>query len=313
MNRLGSENKPFLFIIDYCLKNMIVLPFDISKKKGALFDINGLKNYSDKIISKEFEITVKPVSYKIYKRSYDIVQKHLRLGNSYLVNLTFPTEIETNYSLEEIFFSSSAKYKLLYKDLFTVFSPETFVKIIDGKIYSYPMKGTIKADKENAEEILLKDEKEIAEHITIVDLIRNDLNMVAHDIKVLKFRYIDRLKTSRGEILQTSSEICGTLPQNYNEKIGDIISALLPAGSITGAPKKSTIDIIKESEIYDRGFYTGIFGYFDGKNLDSAVMIRFIEKSEEKLFFKSGGGITVYSDPESEYQEMIDKVYAQIN
>ena len=86
--------------------------------------------------------------------------------------------------------------------------------------------------------------------------------------------------------------------------------SMLPAGSISGAPKKKTVEIITEAEGYDRGYYTGVFGCFDGENLDSAVMIRFIEKQESgELLFKSGGGLTVYSDPDSEYREMIDKVY----
>jgi len=87
---------------------------------------------------------------------------------------------------------------------------------------------------------------------------------------------------------------------------------MLPAGSISGAPKKKTIEIIREVEGYERGFYTGIFGYFDGKNLDSAVAIRFIEKQGEKLIFKSGGGITYQSDWEKEYEEMQKKVYVPI-
>ena len=84
---------------------------------------------------------------------------------------------------------------------------------------------------------------------------------------------------------------------------------LLPAGSITGTPKKSTVDILKNVENYDRGFYTGIFGIFDGKSLQSFVLIRFIEKIEDELFYKSGGGITLDSDLKLEYEELINKVY----
>ena len=84
---------------------------------------------------------------------------------------------------------------------------------------------------------------------------------------------------------------------------------LTPAGSITGTPKKSTRDIIHRVEEYERGFYTGVFGLFDGASLHSSVMIRFIEREDEKLYYKSGGGITIDSDPSSEYKEMIDKIY----
>jgi para-aminobenzoate synthetase component 1 len=109
-----------------------------------------------------------------------------------------------------------------------------------------------------------------------------------------------------------SSEITGWLTKGYEYKLGDIITGLLPAGSVTGAPKKETIRIIKESENYERGWYTGIFGVFDGKSLDSAVMIRFIENASYKLYFKSGGGITYLSDPAKEYKELISKVYVPV-
>jgi para-aminobenzoate synthetase component 1 len=91
--------------------------------------------------------------------------------------------------------------------------------------------------------------------------------------------------------------------------IGAIIFSLLPAGSISGAPKKKTVE---KAENYPRNYFTGIFGIFDGNNLDSAVMIRFIENINDEFYFKSGGGITFMSNPESEYQEMINKVYVPI-
>ena len=171
------------------------------------------------------------------------------------------------------------------------------------------MKGTIDASIPNAREIILSDKKEKAEHYTIVDLIRNDLNMVAHNVKLNKFRYIDCLETNFGDILQVSSEIVGTLPPDYLNKLGEIIFKLLPAGSISGAPKEKTLQIIHNAETHKRGFYTGICGYFDGKNLDTGVLIRFIEQREQSFNFKSGGGITHLSTAEAEYQEMIKKIY----
>jgi para-aminobenzoate synthetase component 1 len=84
---------------------------------------------------------------------------------------------------------------------------------------------------------------------------------------------------------------------------------LLPAGSVTGAPKEKTVQIIREAENDDRGFYTGIFGYFNGEILRTAVTIRYIEQTGNRMVFKSGGGITALSDPEQEYREMISKVY----
>lgn len=209
---------------------------------------------------------------------------------------------------------------------FVCFSPETFVRIKGGRIYSYPMKGTLDASLPNAEKQLMEDQKEAAEHATIVDLIRNDLSRVAEDVRVDKYRYIDVLHTNKGNILQTSSEISGRLPEDYPHHLGEILDAQLPAGSITGAPKDKTMQIIQETEGYDRGFYTGIMGIYDQGELNSAVMIRFIEeevfpsKTENrmnyeairKLYFKAGGGITSKSDCRKEYEEVIQKIYLPI-
>ena len=164
----------------------------------------------------------------------------------------------------------------------------------------------------DAKEVLLRDEKEAAEHATITDLIRNDLSRVASEVTVTRYRYLDELHTHCGRLLQMSSEIRGRLPENYHEKLGSLFFELLPAGSITGAPKKKTVEIIREAETYDRGFYTGVMGYFDGKNLDSAVMIRFLEHTDGGFVYKSGGGITFRSTARSEYEEMIQKIYVPI-
>jgi para-aminobenzoate synthetase component 1 len=171
------------------------------------------------------------------------------------------------------------------------------------------MKGTIDARIENAREKLLSSQKELAEHFTIVDLIRNDLSMVAKKVKVNRFRYIDPIHTHKNSILQMSSEIEGEIRPEFQKSPGDLLWALLPAGSISGAPKKKTVEIIRKAENYNRGFYTGIVGIFDGQNINSGVMIRFIEKTEEGLIYKSGGGITALSDCEQEYKELIDKIY----
>jgi para-aminobenzoate synthetase component 1 len=174
------------------------------------------------------------------------------------------------------------------------------------------MKGTIDASLPDAETIVINDLKETAEHNTIVDLIRNDLSMVAEDVKVDRFRYIEKIVTNDKALLQVSSEISGKLPEGYHAEMGNIFRKLLPAGSISGAPKEKTIQIIHEAENYSRGFYTGVFGYYDGSKLDSGVMIRFIKNDNGRLIFCSGGGITVNSDPEIEFNELIDKVYVPI-
>lgn len=175
------------------------------------------------------------------------------------------------------------------------------------------MKGTMIKESENSVNELLENKKESAEHATITDLLRNDLSRVATSVKVDKYRYVEEIETPGKTILQVSSKISGTLLPEYRHNPGDLFMELLPAGSVTGAPKLKTVEIIKDVETYSRGFYTGVFGYFDGENLDSAVMIRFIEKEGDKYFYKSGGGITFMSNAEKEYQELIDKIYVPIH
>jgi para-aminobenzoate synthetase component 1 len=313
MNDFGRQSEPFIFILDFELDKPVLLPIKAVNPEEICFDIHGFTNLNvvgPPLSQADFQKF--PITPDQYRHAFDEVLNHIRLGNTYLLNLTFKTKIQTRLSLPEIFEQSNAPYKLLYRDQLVVFSPEAFVKIEENTISSYPMKGTIDAGIHDAESVLMNDRKELAEHNTIVDLIRNDLSMVSKNVRVEKFRYIDKIKTHEKELLQTSSKICGDLPPDWKEHIGEILTTMLPAGSVSGAPKKKTVEIIKEVENYDRGYFTGIFGYFDGKKLDSAVMIRFIEQIGEELCFKSGGGITSFSNCESEYREMVDKVYLPI-
>ena len=323
------------------------------------------ETWKKKISEEEISETIwqiDPPLYEDYERSFNIVKNNIMAGNSYLTNLTCRVPVSCNLPLEEIFHRAKGKYKLLLRRKrtqaedkahlkeenieenltpFVCFSPETFVRIKGGRIYSYPMKGTLDASLPNAEKQLMEDRKEAAEHATIVDLIRNDLSRVAENVRVDKYRYIDVLHTNKGDILQTSSEISGRLPEDYPHHLGEILDAQLPAGSITGAPKDKTMQIIQEAEGYDRGFYTGIMGIYDQGELNSAVMIRFIEEetspvdfetdgeknfkasegkgdeasegkrdeASRKLYFKAGGGITSKSDCRKEYEEVIQKIY----
>lgn len=308
MNHLGSQRIPFFFLIDFLKQNGEVIPLsDLSDQIQFKFQDHPSH------FEGEIQLMKNPISFEEYEKQFQTVKGNILRGNSFLTNLTSATPIDLNLSLKEVFQYSQAKYKLIYKEDFVCFSPETFVKIKEGKIYSYPMKGTIDASIPNAKEIILNDAKEKAEHYTIVDLIRNDLSKLAKNVQVPKFRYVEEIQTSDKKLLQVSSEISGELPSDFHENLGTIFDALLPAGSICGAPKDKTIDIILNAETYDRNFYTGVFGVYDGENLDSAVMIRFIEQTAQGLLFKSGGGITHQSNARDEYNEMIDKVYVPIN
>ncbi|KQT24575.1 aminobenzoate synthetase [Chryseobacterium sp. Leaf405] len=313
MDELSLQKAPFFFIVDFLTENVEIFKENEIENSGLLIDFQNFSNVETTYdLDKKVEWKSYPESLESFKKGFDNVQKNLHLGNSYLINYTRKTKIDTNLTLKEIFYHSTSKYKVFYKDFFVFFSPETFVKIIDGKILTYPMKGTIDASLENAAEILKNDKKEKAEHYTVVDLLRNDLSMVANDVKVDKFQHIDFIKTQQMDLYAMSSEISGNIKPEFDGKVGSIMKKLLPAGSILGAPKQKTLEIILESEGFDRGYYTGVCGWFDGNNVDSCVMIRFIEKEGDELYFKSGGGITHMSKLEDEYQEMKNKIYVPI-
>ncbi len=302
-NSLGKKREPFLVVVDFLVKNVEVFTKDELEKSGIKFRFDDV--YRTKKHNHSLEVKARPFSE--YKAKFDEVIEQIKQGNSYLLNLTMQTPIGSKLSLDEIFSVSNAKFKLLYKDKFVTFSPERFVKIKQGKIHTYPMKGTIKANIKDAKNIILNDQKELAEHTMVVDLLRNDLNIVAKDVKVDSFREVELI--DGGGLLQVSSHISGDLDENWHENIGTILQKLLPAGSISGTPKRKTLQIIKQVEGYERGFYSGIFGYFDGESFDSAVMIRFIEKTKDGYVYKSGGGITLDSSANSEYKELLDKIY----
>mgnify|MGYP000221775204 CR=1 FL=1 len=311
MNAFGRKNTPFLFIIDYTQEQSYVEALDEIDTSVCLYRFGEAGNApdADARYTGTIDWDFTPPSPADYRRSFDIVKRNLLGGNSYLTNLTCKVPLRTNLTLKDVFLHAHALYKLWLKDRFVCFSPEIFVRMEEGRIKSFPMKGTIDASVPDAERVILEDYKERSEHNTIVDLIRNDLNRVAERVDVKRFRYIDRLRVSRGEILQVSSEVTGRLTGDYYSRLGEIVFGMLPAGSISGAPKPSTLRIIARAEGERRGFYTGVFGYFDGKRLDSAVMIRYIEVRDGRYYFRSGGGITINSECRAEYEEVLAKVY----
>lgn len=324
MNLYGSKGSAFVFLIDFDCTQAQVHLIDEAAKNGLIFDIKDeIGDFSNASISskkvKNLILEADYINFETYQKAFDLVKNELNYGNSFLVNLTAPSNIKMNWTLDQVFNHSKARYKVHLKDFFVCFSPETFIQIDEfGKVISRPMKGTIKEENETAKDIILNDNKELFEHTTIVDLIRNDLSKVCEKVWVERFRYIDTIVTEKKEkILQISSEICGFLPENWQSNLGSIIMELLPAGSISGAPKDKTLEIIKTAEeiTYNgekRGFYTGVFGLFDGKKLSSSVLIRYIEKNDNKLQFKSGGGITTRSDAKTEYEELKTKVYVPV-
>lgn len=293
------KNDPFIAIISYDKSEFLISNPDEAYKHGLYFKFKS-KNRPN---PKKYDLKVYSIDFEIYKKKIQKVHEYQKLGHSYLLNLCFATKINLNLSLKEVFDISNEEAVIYKEDDFVCFTPEPFVKIENGIISSFPMKGTIDAKLPNAEQVLLNDKKELSEQMMMVDLMRNDLSMVASNVCVKRFRYVSKVKN----LLQTSSHIEGVLRKNLG--FGDIFDLLLPAGSISGTPKMRTCEIIDEVEDIKRGYYTGVFIHFDGKVLNSYVMIRFIKKDSGGLKFFSGGGITLESSADDEYNEIRQKIY----
>lgn len=236
------------------------------------------------------------------------LQKEMQYGFSYLVNYCSQSEVSISRSIQTLFDQSAAPFTVWFEDHFISFSPEAFVNVTGNLIETTPMKGT---GFDGAR--LLADQKEQAEHATVVDLLRNDLGRVAENITVGEYRYLTEIPQRDGRTLyQTSTRITGEMPTGWRATIGEWLPKLLPAGSISGAPKKKTLELIHKYESEQRGFFTGVAVLFDGQNLMSSVLIRYLDLAARPLKFRSGAGITIYSDPEEEYQEILNKVYIPV-
>ena len=313
LNAYGAAKTPCFFMVsfDQSLWRIESLGAPSGKVWYAL-EGRGFFPPAPTVLNLPATLVKNPPSFEAYALMHARVQEEIRSGNTYLLNLTCKSILETPLELEHLFYASRAPFRCLLKDQFVCFSPERFVKIVDNTIHTFPMKGTIDASVPEARRQLLEDEKEKAEHVMVVDLLRNDLSRVASRVHVKRFRYLEEIQAGGKRLLQASSHICGALPARWHETLGSLFCTLLPAGSITGTPKKKTVEIIQEVEGYARGYFTGIFGIYDGKAVDSAVMIRFVEKEGKGFVYKSGGGITLLSDARKEYQEMVDKIYVPL-
>lgn len=194
-------------------------------------------------------------------------------------------------------------------------SPETMVKLVDGKLTTFPVAGTRprgKTDEEDREleEGLLKDEKELAEHNMLVDLARNDIGRIAEygSVHVEEYMKIHRFS----KVMHIASTVCGKLREGKDSC--NTVSALLPAGTLSGAPKFRACEIIDELEKEPRGVYGGAIGYIDlSGNLDVCIAIRTAVKKGDKVYVQAGAGIVADSVAESEYMECAHKAGAVID
>lgn len=309
LNRAGAAGNPLFFLVDFEQQAPRWWSLDEPAEDLPSFAFPGFSNVDNQVSTSIPSLLAEHIDTTRFRRAFDIVQEGLQRGDSFLTNLTFPTPVQLDGSMEAVFHHSDALYRIYWPERFVCFSPETFVTISeDGYLESRPMKGTA-LDTPAARRALLSSRKEIAEHATIVDLIRNDLSQVAKRVRVTDYRYFHKIAASRPGLLQTSSNVGGRLGTDWTASLGSILLKLLPAGSVSGAPKPATLDIIRRAEGVPRGYYCGIAGYFDGRRLETCVLIRFIEKENNgQYFFRSGGGITARSDWREEYAELKAKI-----
>ena len=194
-------------------------------------------------------------------------------------------------------------------------SPETLVKLENGTLHTFPLAGTrprgnTEAEDKALEAELLADEKELAEHNMLVDLGRNDLGKISKfsTVEVVQLRSIERYS----HVMHIGSTVRGEIREDCDAL--DAVSAVLPAGTLSGAPKIRACQLIAELENNKRGLYGGAIGYIDFTgNLDTCIAIRIAYKKNGKVFIRSGAGIVADSEPEKEYQECINKAAAVVN
>lgn len=319
LSRWGHNKTPFFAVVDF-EGRLAAAPLEASFSPRAGGFIGGITlgdsalrfkfnavSHKEVAGSQPLEITAMPSEAQVTQAIRQL-QQELRDGYSYLVNFCSQTGVRLNASPQALFEASAAPFTVWLENEFIAFSPEAFVRIAGNEITTTPMKGT---GYDAA--ALLADAKEQAEHATIVDLLRNDLGRVAGDIRIANYRFVGEIPQADGRVLyQTSSEIRGKMAPDWRSRIGDWLPQLLPAGSITGAPKMKTVELIRKYETEARGFFTGIAALFDGKNFYSCVLIRYLDLAGPTLKFRSGAGITIYSDPEAEYKEILSKVYIPV-
>ena len=194
-------------------------------------------------------------------------------------------------------------------------SPETLVKLEDGVLHTFPLAGTRPRGKNKEEDRaleteLLKDEKELAEHNMLVDLGRNDLGKISKFGTVEVEKYMEVLRFSH--VMHIGSTVRGIIRDDKDAL--DAIEAVLPAGTLSGAPKIRACQLIDELENSKRGIYGGAIGYIDFTgNMDTCIAIRLAYKKNGKVFVRSGAGIVADSVPETEFQESINKAKAVVN
>lgn len=246
-------------------------------------------------------------------------KRHIREGDIFQVVLSNMLEAEMEGSLLDAYRVLRTTNPSPYMFYFSSndieiagASPETLVKLLDGKVTTYPLAGTRPRGKTDEEDLelekeLLADEKERAEHNMLVDLGRNDIGRISKlgSVKVEKYMQVERYS----HVMHIASTVTGQIKEGCDGI--DAVDAILPAGTLSGAPKIRACEIIEELEGGRRGIYGGAIGYLDfSGNLDVCIAIRIAYAKNGKVYSRSGAGIVADSVPETEHQECLNKAMA---
>ena len=282
-------------------------------KNGKKVDVEPLELKSD----------FKPVfSREKYCNMVDRAKYYIREGDIFQVVLSNRIEADISGSLFDTYRVLRTTNPSPYMFYFSSndieiagASPETLVKLNDNKLYTFPLAGTRPRGKTEEEDLkleeeLLSDEKELAEHNMLVDLGRNDIGRIAEigSVKVDKYLSIERFS----HVMHIGSTVSGILRSDLDSL--SAIDSILPAGTLSGAPKIRACEIINELEDNKRGIYGGAIGYVDlSGNIDTCISIRIAFARNNKVFIRSGAGIVADSVPEKEFDECLNKAAAVIN
>ena len=315
----------------FVLPNLIVIKdewsgeFFLIDEKKDIREWNFDKNEDDLNIdenmdSDDLKLFNSNISKDYFEEIVDRAKEYIKSGDIFQVNLSqrFESSIDEGESfllykiLRKINPSPFASYVNLKEFKLISQSPERLISLNDSVVESRPIAGTRRrkdGEEEKLEKELILNEKERAEHIMLVDLERNDIGRVCEygSVKVDEFMVIEKYS----HVMHIVSNVVGKLYKKYDAF--DLIKAVFPGGTITGAPKVRTMEIIEELETTKRGFYTGSIGYigFDG-NMDFNIIIRSFVEKDLKLYFQVGAGVVYDSIPYREYRETINKGRAMI-
>ena len=263
-------------------------------------------------IKKDLDLIEDILSLSDYEKIINYIKNKLKNGDVYQINYTMQKKFKIKNKPIDFYLSLRERakpkfgYYLELEDLSVLsFSPEQFFKIENKNLYSYPMKGTRSRSNQKAQDELLKNElknsaKDKAEHLMIVDLIRNDIGKISKygKVKVKDLFNVESFET----VHQMVTQVSGVLKNNINET--QVIKALFPGGSITGAPKESAMKIIDEIENYDRNIYTGAIGYIcNNGDMNFNMPIRTMTIKNNYGFYPVGGGIVWDSIISEEWEE----------